>query len=105
MPVSVHMDVSMRLVSALVLVMALTACDDAGPQPAVDTSGDPSQISAETVEAGRVCAELTGYAPGAPEVTDAAMSKREKEYKDCVAAVIGGGPPELRGRSEEPPTP
>lgn len=98
-------DVSMRLVSALVLVLALAACDDAGPQPPVDISGGQPQISAETVEAGRVCAELTGYSPGAPEATDAAMSKREKEYKDCVAAVIGGGPPELRGRSEEPPTP
>lgn len=89
----------MRLASGLLLTLAISACEEAGP-PAVDT-GDRPQISADQVEAERVCAELTGYAPGGAEADAATTAKREKEYKDCVAAVTGGGPPELRGRSGE----
>ncbi len=87
----------MRLVSVIVFLLTLSACDDAGP-PAVD-AGDRPQISADQVEAERVCAELTGYAPSGAEVDAATTAKRQKEYKDCVAAVTGGGPPELLGRS------
>lgn len=88
----------MRLVSVFVLVLTLSACDDAGP-PEVDAGGDRPQISAEQVEAERVCAELTGYTPGAAETDPGTTAKRQKEYKDCVAAVTGGDKPELRGRT------
>lgn len=89
----------MRAVLALAMLMSLAACDDAtqaaAPIPA-------REITAEIVEAGRACAELTGFAPGAssdkPPETTALL---EKEYNACVAAVTAtGGKPELRGRTE-----
>lgn len=92
-------DVPMRLVSGLLLTLAVSACGEAGP-PVVDT-GDRPQISAEQVEAERVCAEMTGYAAGGTEADPATTAKRQEEYKACVAAVTGGGLPELRGRSGE----
>jgi hypothetical protein len=88
----------MRLVSALVFLLALSACDDAA-QP--DAGADRPQVSAEKVEAERVCAEMTGYTP---ESVDPAAAKRQEEYMSCVAAVIGGATPELRGRSSDAPT-
>jgi hypothetical protein len=100
----VRVDVHMRLASAFVFLLALSACDDAGQPVADGDGGDRPQISAEQVEAERVCAELTGYAPGGVEADAGTTAKREKEYKDCVAAVTGGGPPELRGRSGATPS-
>ena len=92
----------MRLVSALLCLLALSACDDAGP-PAASADGERPQVSAEKVEAARVCAELTGYSPDGA-VTDAGTAaKRQEEYKSCVAAVTRANAPELRGRSNEAP--
>lgn len=95
------MDVLMRLLSALVFLLALSACDDAGQADAVG-GGERPQVSAEKVEAERVCAEMTGYTP---DSADPAAAKRQEEYKNCVAAVTGGSAaPELRGRSSDAPT-
>lgn len=90
----------MRLASTLVCLLALSACDDAGP-PVADAGGERPQISAEKVEAERVCAEMTGYTP---DGADPAAAKRQEEYKSCVAAVTGGEAPALRGRSNDAPT-
>lgn len=89
----------MRAVLAFAMLGALAACDDAAqsdaPQPA-------REITAELVEAGRACAELTGYAPAAQtEKSPEALALLEKEYNACVAAVTdGGAKPALRGRTE-----
>lgn len=93
----------MRLVSVLVFLLTLSACDESGP-PAVDAGGERPQISAEQVEGERVCAEMTGHTPGGAETDAGTAAKRQEEYKDCVAAVTGVGAPELRGRSNEAPT-
>ena len=90
----------MRSVSGIVLALALTACDDAAP-----TAGTPgeSAVTAEQIEAKRVCAELTGYSPDAPvAAADETQAMRAKEFKACVAAVAGGEKIELRGRSTDP---
>jgi len=92
----------MRLVSGLALMLAISACDEAAPL-AVDTGGDRPQISAEQIEAERACSELTGYAPGGADAAAATAAKRQKEFRDCVAAVTGGRPQELRGRSGATP--
>jgi len=97
-----RVDGPMRLVSALILVAALAGCDDAAPAATLEAGGDRPQVTAEKVEAERACAELTGYQPGAV-TTDAAGTEalRLKDFRACVATVIGGEPaaPELRGRA------
>lgn len=92
----------MRLVSALLCLLALSACDDAGP-PAASADGERPQVSAEKVEAARVCAELTGYSPDGAATDAGTAARRQEEYKSCVAAVSGASAPELRGRSNEIP--
>lgn len=88
----------MRAVLAFAMLAALAACDDAA-QSAAPTPA--REITAEIVEAERACAELTGYAPTAqPEKPPEALALLQKEYNACVAAVTGGGKPELRGRTE-----
>ncbi len=92
----------MRLASGLVLALVMSACDGGGQPGAGNAAANRPDISAEQIEAKRVCAELTGYSPvpgGAGSEETRAM--REKEYKACVAAVAGGGQPELRGRSSD----
>ena len=90
----------MRLASGIVLALALTACDDGAPTAAAPGE---SAVTAEQIEAKRVCAELTGYSPDAPAaVGDETQAMRAKEFKACVAAVAGGGQIELRGRSTDP---
>lgn len=92
----------MRLATGLVLALAMSACDGAGRSGAGNAADDRPDITAEQIEAQRVCAELTGHSPdpgGAGSEETRAM--REKEYKACVAAVAGGGQPELRGRSSD----
>jgi len=88
----------MRAVLAFATLALLTACDDAAEQAAPIPA---REITAEIVEAGRACAELTGYAPaGQPEKPPEALDMLRKEYNACVTAVTGGGKPELRGRTE-----
>jgi hypothetical protein len=88
----------MRAVLALAPLVLLAACDDAGQAAA---PAPEREITAELVEAGRACAELTGYAPGASsDKTPDAAALLQKEYSACVAAVTGGGKPELRGRTD-----
>ena len=96
----------MRLVSGLILALAVSACGEPA-QPDADAAGaGQPQPTAEKIQAERACAELTGYSPepgaGGPVETRA---RREREYKACVNAVTSGGPgdeaqPKLRGRSE-----
>ena len=90
----------MRLASGIVLALVLAACDDAATTAEAPRD---SAVTAEQIEAKRVCAELTGYSPDAPAAAaDETQAMRAKEFKACVAAVAGGGQIELRGRSTDP---
>lgn len=85
------------LVSGL---LALAGCEnDAAPRGASD--GALADISAETVEARRICAAITGHTRDGPVPAASAMDvKRAQEFSDCVEAVAGATPPApaLRGR-------
>jgi len=93
----------MRLAAGLVLALVLSACGDAGQSGAGDAASERQSINAEQLEAERVCSELTGYSKDAPgEGSEETQAMRAKEYRACVAAVVGGGQPELRGRTTDP---
>lgn len=88
----------MRAAISLAMLALLAACDEAGPE-----RSDPSrEITAERVGAERACAEITGYKPDGPrETTPDTQLLFQKEYDACVAAVLAGDKPALRGRTED----
>ncbi len=92
----------MRAVMAFALIVSLSsACDDAG-QPATTAIGPAREVTAENVEAERACAEITGFSRERASVD---MTLREKEFTACVAAVLSGNKPALRGRADDATTP
>jgi hypothetical protein len=82
------------------VLLALAGCGNDGEARA-PYDGALAEISAETVEARRICATITGYMGAGPAPDASAMDvMRAQEFSDCVKAVAGGQPPgpALRGR-------
>lgn len=93
----------MRATISFAMFVTLAACDQTSA-PDSGLSAPGREITAERVEAERACAELTGHSPDRTgDATPETRLLRQKEYNSCVASVLGGDKPALRGRAEDAP--